>query len=144
MCGTAVWKNSLTGDAAALVGGQAGGLEVQQVGVGAAADGVEERVAVDLLAALELRDDAVLLVVSDLEDLLAEAERGAALAHEEDERLDHLAVDEVEDRRPRLDDRDLDVQRRDHRRVLEADDAGAHDDQVARAAFRPSGAGRSR
>ena len=84
----------------------------------------------DRLAALEVRDDAFLLVVTDRDDLLAEPERRAALTHEKHQGLDHLGVDEVQDRRPGLDDRDLDVERGDHRGVLEADDARADDDEV--------------
>ena len=84
----------------------------------------------DLLAALEKRHHPVLLVVADALDLLAEAEGRAPLAHEVHQRVDHLAVHEIEDRRTGLDDGDLDVERRDHRRVLEADHAGAHDDEV--------------
>ena len=44
--------------------------------------------------------------------------------------LDHLAVHEIEQRRPLIDDRDLDVQGREHRRVFESNDAGTHDDQL--------------
>ena len=98
----------------------------------------------DHLAALEVRDDAFLLVVTDRDDLLAEAEGRAALTHEKHQGLDHLGVDEVQDRRLGLDDRDLDVERGHHRGVLEADDAGAHDDEVAGKVLARRGAGPSR
>ena len=131
-------------DPAPVVGRETRGRQVEQVRVGLAADGVEQRVAVDFLAALETRDDALPVVVPDRDDLLAEPERRAALAHEVHQRFDHLAVDEVEDARPRLDHRDLDVEGGHHRRVLEADDAGADDDQVARQRLALRGAGPSR
>ncbi len=118
-------------DPPSLVRGQAGGREVQEVRVRLPPDAVEQGVAVDLLAALETGDDAFLFVVADRSDLLPEPEGRAPLAHEVHEGFDHLGIDEIQDRRPRLDDRDLDVQGGHHRGVLEADDAGADHDQIA-------------
>jgi hypothetical protein len=66
MCVT-VAPEARSRDPAAVVGGESNGLEVQEVGVRLAADRVEERVAVYLLAALERRDDPGLLVVAPTE-----------------------------------------------------------------------------
>ncbi len=86
----------------------------------------------DLLPALEAGQDAAFRIGSDRNDFLAQPERRAALAHEVHQCVDHLAVHEVEHGRPGLDHGDLDVQRRNHRRVLETDDAGSDDDDLSR------------
>jgi hypothetical protein len=44
------------------------------------------------------------------------------------ERLDHLRVDEIEDLRPRVNDRHLHIEGAEHGGVLEADHTGAHHD----------------
>src|SRR5689334_4137873 len=119
-------------DPAPPVGGEAGRREVEQVGVRLASDGVEKRPAVHLLPALEERHDTALRIALDARDRLTETERRATPAHVIAQRLDHLPIDEVEEHGALIDDRDLDVQRRQHRRVLETDDAGADDDQLAR------------
>jgi len=51
----------------------------------------------DLLPALQLRDDAVASGDSNRNDSLAEAEHHAALAHAPGQRLDDLAVHEIQD-----------------------------------------------
>ena len=65
----------------------------------------------------------------DVGDVLAEAERAVQLAQAVRERLGDLVVHEVEEARPLVDDRDLDAEGREHRGVLDADDAGADDDE---------------
>jgi hypothetical protein len=48
------------------------------------------------------------------------------------QRLDHLAIDELEQSRSRLDHGSVDAQRRQHRRVFDADHSAAHDRGRAR------------
>ena len=62
-------------------------------------------------------------------DLLAEAEGHGVVAQVELQRLDDLGVAEVEHLRPLLHQRDPGAQRGEHRRVLDADHAGADHDQ---------------
>ena len=68
----------------------------------------------------------------DLLDRAAQPDRHAAVAHLVDEVVDDLAVDEIEDGVARLDQRHRHVERREDRRIFDADDAAADDGQRAR------------
>ena len=68
----------------------------------------------------------------DLLDGAAEADGHAAVAHLVDEIVDDLAVDEVEDGVARLDQRHRHVERREDRRIFDADHAAADHRQRAR------------
>ena len=70
-------------------------------------------------------------MISTVVDLLAEPERDRQVAQVELERLDDLGVAEVEHRGPLLDDGDPRAEGGEHRRVLDADHAGADDDHRA-------------
>jgi hypothetical protein len=70
-------------------------------------------------------------------DLLAEAEDDAEIAQVVLEPFDDLRVAEVEEAGTLLDDGRLRSQRGEHRRVLDADDAGAHDHHRGRDAPQP-------
>ncbi len=111
-------------DPAAVVGLQAGGLEVEVLGLALPARGVHHRLGRDLLAAGQGGDGAGGADV-DGGDLLAEAERDRQVAQVEPQRLDDLGVAEVQHRVALLDHGDLGAERGEHRRVLDADDAGA-------------------
>ena len=60
-------------------------------------------------------------------DLLPEPERAVHVAHLVGERFGDLGVHELEQPRPLVDERHLDPERREHRRVLRPDDAGPDD-----------------
>ncbi len=131
MCSTvgAVGRPDL--DAAALVGLQPRLLQVERPGGALAAGGVQHRLRRDALAAGELRDGAVVVAV-DADDGLAEAEGDAEVAQVVLQRLDDLRVAELEQALALLDDRDARAERREHRRVLDADHAGADHDHRGR------------
>ena len=106
-------------------------VELQRVGGADPPGGVEHGVGGDPLAALEVRDGAV-VVPLDRDHLLAEAERDADVAQVVLERLGDLVVAEVEQAVALLDHGDLGAERGEHRRVLDADHAAADDDERAR------------
>ena len=111
-------------DPAAVVGLQAGVVQVEVLGLALAARGVHHRFGGDLLAAGQGGDGAR-APTSTRGHLFAEAERDRQVAQVEAQRLDDLGVAEVQHVLPLLDDGDLGAQRGEHRRVLDADDAGA-------------------
>src|SRR5205823_2799044 len=115
-------------EAAARVGREAGGGEVQLGGGAVAADGVEERLAGDDLVARERRVDAAAAAAAalhhvDPRDGLAEAQAHAHLAHAALEQLGQLLVDEVHEARAGVDERDADADDGEHAGVLGADHA---------------------
>ena len=121
---------------AAAIRRQADRLQIQLIAVGLPPDGVQQRRAVNRLAALQLGEDAVAVFVeAHLHDFLAQAKYRAQLTQLEAQALDDLAVDKVQQRRPLVEQRDLHAQGREHRRILQADDAGADHDQLARQLF---------
>ena len=66
-------------------------------------------------------------LISSVLDGLAEAELDVPLAHLVNQLVDDLGVDELERPVALVDDRDFHAERREHRRVLDADHAGADD-----------------
>src|SRR5262249_21535799 len=68
---------------------------------------------------------------ADVNNLLAKPEHRAQLAQLEAEALDDLPVHEIEQHRPLIEERNAHAKRRKHRRVLQSDDAGADDHQLA-------------
>ena len=68
-------------------------------------------------------------------DGLAEAELHVALSHLVNQLVDDLGVDELERSVALVDDRHLDAERREHRRVFDADDAGADHGERSREAL---------
>ncbi len=119
------------GDPAAIVGLEPGEVEAEVVGRTLTAGRVEDGVRGDPLAALERRDRASVVALDGRHDL-AEAEHEPLVAKVVPKPFDDLVVAEVEHRRPALDDRDLRAERREHRGVLDPDDAGADDDDRRR------------
>ena len=114
------------GEPSAVVGLEAGLLELEPVGRADAADGEEHRVDHEPLAALKLdRRAADALAAVDLLHGLAEAESDALLPHLVDQFVDDLRVAELEQALVAVDERDLDAELGEHRRVLDADDARA-------------------
>ena len=87
---------------------------------------VHHRLRGDLLSAGQRRDRARGTDV-DGGHLLAEAERHRQVAQVELQRLDHLGIAEVQHAVALLDHGDLGPERGEHRRVLDADHARAHD-----------------
>ena len=121
---------------AAPIGHQANRLQVQLIAVGLPSHGVKQRRAMDRLAALQLGEDAVAIVIeAHLHDLLAQPKHRPELAQLEAQALYDLAIDEVQQRGTLVEQRDLHAQRGEHRRILQSDDARAHDDQLARQIF---------
>ena len=117
------------GDHAALVDLDAAGLEVEQVAVGAAADGDEDEVVglrLGSVVALELDLEPV-VVRLDPGDLRREHDRLVAALDPLRERLDEVAVAAGDQVGRQLDDADLAAERVVDGRHLEADDPAADD-----------------
>src|SRR5262249_34023140 len=113
----------------------------QVIGGTLAADGVEQRIGLQDLAALEVGLDGAPAVgrstgggiaYGDLDHLLAETQGGPALAELVLERLDDLGVHEIEEALAALDEDHPNAEDRHHGGVLGADDAAADDDHAAR------------
>ena len=133
MCGTVGAVRLVDRDAPARVGLEAGPVEVQVRGVALAADGVEHGLGDQLLARLQEHARAARVDVEvHAGDRLAQPERDVAAPEEVLEGLADLAVEEVEHAVALVDHRDLRPERAEHRRVLDADHAGADDDHRAR------------
>ena len=114
------------GEASAFVGLQARLLERETFGRADAAHREEHGVDHEALAALELdRRASDALAAVDLLHGLAEAEGDALLPHLVDQFVDDLRVAELEQALVTVDERDLDAEFGEHRRVFEADHAGA-------------------
>ena len=92
---------------------------------------VEHRLGRDALAALE-HDQRAALVALDGLDRLAEAEDHAEVAQRELQRAHDLRVAERQQLAPRVDHGDLGADGGEHRGVLDADHAGADDDERLR------------
>ncbi len=104
-----------------------GVLELEPGGRALPSGGVQHGVRRDHLAAGELCQDVSVVAPVDRHDRLAEAQRDAQLAQVVLERLDDLRVDEREKAGLTLDHRHAYADRREDRRVLDADHAGADD-----------------
>src|SRR5271157_4966069 len=118
-------------DPAALVGGQAGRVQVEIVAGPLPAGRVHDGVGGDLLPAQQRRDGA-LGPRLDRGHRLGEPEGDGEIAQVVLERLDHLDVTELEHPVALLHDRDLGAEGREHGRVLDPDHAGARDHHRAR------------
>src|SRR5579883_2995087 len=87
-------------DLAALVGAQAGGIDVEQIAVGLASDGVQQRLAVYVLAAFQFGEDPVALrVEADRNHPLPQPKDSAQLPQLKAQALDDLPVHELQQRR---------------------------------------------
>ena len=97
-------------------------------------DREQHQVGHDALARFERDRGAPRLAVRDLDALdgLAEAEGHVGAAHLVDQLVDDLAIEELERTVALVDQRHLHAERREHRRVLDADDAAADDGQRPR------------
>jgi hypothetical protein len=118
-------------DVAARVGGEARLLEVEIGGLPLPPGRVEHDLGWDALPALEARHRRP-LVALDRRHCLAEPEDDPHVAQVVLEPFGDLRVDEVEEPRALLDDGYLQAERREHRRVLDADDAGTDDEHRRR------------
>ena len=120
------------GDAAAVVGLQAGGGQVQVVDVALAAHGVEQRVAGDLLVALQVGHHGARRQLFHALHLFAQAQGHAGVAQVVAERLDDLLVGKLQQPVALFDQRDAHAEDGEHAGVFDADDAAADHDQRAR------------
>ena len=133
MCGTLVWK--VFGSTFSRPRSSASMPQVsspRSAGRADAPGGVEQHLGAHPSAVGEEAHGIALLVELDPLDLRAEPELDAALPQLVHEFVDDLAVDELEEVLARLDDRHRHVERREDRRVFDADDAGADHRQAAR------------
>ena len=119
------------GDAAAIVGLEAGGGKVEVVDVALAAHGVEQRIAGDVLLAFEVGDDGAVGQLFDALDLFAEAQGDAGVAQVVAEGLDDFAVGELEQAVALFNERDAHAEDGEHAGVFDADDAAADHDEGA-------------
>ncbi len=117
------------GDAAAIVGFDAGGGEVEVVDGALAADGVEQGVAGDLLLALQIGDDGAVGELFDAFHFFAEAHGDAAVAQVVAERFDDFLVGEFEQLGAFFNQGDAHAEDGEHAGVFDADDAAADDDE---------------
>ena len=105
----------------------AGRVEIEE-----ADDGVHRHRLV-ATGAIEPRGDARAFSLDfDRDDLFVEPEGDAEFAQVIAKRLDDLVVGELENSRALVDERDGNIERGEDRRVFQADDACADDDQIAR------------
>ena len=112
-------------DAAAVVGREAGSFEVQFIGRADAAGREEQHLAHDDAAVVEpTRQHTAAFGRIDARDRGAEPHRHVAVAEVMRELLDQLAIDEVEERGPRLDQRHRDVEGAEDRRIFDPDHTG--------------------
>ena len=109
------------GEAAARVGGKAHGFETQTLRRSLAAGGEEHHLGPHLAAVFEMDKAGVGGDALDLLHLALQAQRDAAVAHVVDEFIHELLVDEGQQRRRRIDDRDLHVERAEDGRVFDAE-----------------------
>src|SRR5712671_5349832 len=121
---------------AAAIRCKTGPFDIELVAIGLASDGVEQVLSANDFSAFQLGEDLVApLVKANLHDLLAQAKDGPELAQLEGEALDDFAIDKLQQGGPQVKDRDLHAQSCKHGRVFNADNAGAHDNQLARNFF---------
>ena len=134
MCGTVVRNCASTVMRPRSSAGNAGVLEREDVRRADAADREERHIGDDALARFERQHRAARRSVADLELLhgFAKSELDVPLSHLVNQLVDDLGVDELERPVAPVDDRDLDAERGEHRRVLDADHAGADDGERAR------------
>ena len=85
---------------------------LRPVGGADPAGGEQQHLGRDVAAVGSLRDDAAALAALDRCDGGAEPQRDVAVAQLVHELLDQLVVDEIEEGRPRFDQRDRDIERR--------------------------------
>ena len=120
--------------AAAIVHQHAGAIESEVRRGAQAADGEERHVGHDLLPRLEPERGARRPVLVHLEpiDGLPEAQAHVAASQLVQKLINDLAVDELERAGTAIHQRDRDAERREHGRILDADDARANDGEGAR------------
>src|SRR5206468_9940087 len=112
-------------EAPAIIGLEAGRGQVKRRSIPVAPNSIEEDVSVEGLPALEVgRDPAAPIALDPLHTLPA-AECDAVLTHVVHERLDDLAVDELEQALTPVYHRDHGAERREHAGILHADHTGA-------------------
>ena len=102
-------------DVAALVDLDADRLEPEPLGPSGAPARREDLLGVDLEAVVERRHDAPALDAADARGRPAEVERDAERLHRAAQALGDLVVEERQEPRPPLDERDRDAHRREHR-----------------------------
>ena len=113
----------------AVVGGQAGSVEVQQTCRAATADGVHHHVADGAGPGFEHRDWPAPGVELDPLDLMPKAHGDSVLAHAVLERFADLLVNDIEQFLAPVDQRHRDAKRGEDAGVLRTDDAAAYDGQ---------------
>ena len=111
-------------------------FEIQQIAVGLPADGVEQSLAVNVLSARQLgKHPVALFVEADRNDFFAEPKHRPQLPQLEAQALHNFAVHEIQQYGTLVEQSDFHAQGGKHGRVFQPDNAGAHDDQVARDFF---------
>ena len=130
MCGRVVWKFSLTGIRPRGSVSMPILSSCSWSALDCLADGVEQGVAGDPLAALHLGPDQAVFLHPHPGHVFPEAEDRVAAAHVVPERLDDLPVHEVQHGGAPFDDGHADAQGGEHGGILEADDPGAYHDHA--------------
>src|SRR6185295_10588032 len=118
--------------ASARISLEAGGRDVEQVGVDLSSDRVQQAFGVHALAALHFRVHQPVAVYRDFGYFLTESKNNALASQIKAERFDYFLIVKVKKSGPLFDHFYLDAERRKHRSVFESDHARAHDDQIAR------------
>ena len=122
-------------EAAALVGGETGGGEVEPGGGAGAPDRVQRLVGDHVFAAVEDQTDAGaagVLILLDGRDGLVQTQRDAVLAQMIGQRFGDFAVDERQQAGAAVDERDAHAEDGEHRGVLAANHARADHRERAR------------
>jgi hypothetical protein len=125
---------------AAIVGPQSGRVQPQGVGRASPADAVQRLVGDHLLAAHQLQAHVITVIVViriDRRHRLAEVKNRPVRTQVIDERFHDLAIDERQQLRARVDERDAHAQRREDAGILQADDPGADHHQRLGQLFDP-------
>ncbi len=106
--------------------------KIQFVHISLPADRIQQRIALNLLLALEIRDDRAIRHLFDRLHLFVQPHRHPRVAQMIAQRLDDLLIGKLQQPRPPLDQRHPHPKRRKHAGVLHADHAAADDNHRLR------------
>jgi hypothetical protein len=109
-------------NAAALVGIESSGGEIEFVDIALTPDGIEEGFAGDFLFAFEIGDDEMVGSFLHAFNFFIEAKSDAAIAEVIAQGFHHFRVGEFEEARALFDESDADTEGREHAGVFDADD----------------------
>src|SRR5215471_10066530 len=115
---------------------KSGGREVELIAVGLAANGIQQCLSVDVLAAFQFGKHTIArFVETDGNHALPKPEYRPELPQLKAERLDNFPILEIQQQRTLIQQRDLHAQRGEHGSIFQSDDSRADDDQVSRHFF---------